>query len=171
MAAIGSSPGRNVALLMASATPLASARFSELRLPPVPAVVGAYRRCVRSGDLVYVAGQMPVDERGQPILGVVGKDVTVERAADAAESAFRRALAVLREELGSLEAIERFVRVQVFVRSGPEFTDHPAVANGATRLIERFWGPGALPARTAVGAPSLPRGICVEVDVVAQVRA
>lgn len=149
-----------------------SARLSELGLelpPPTPALA-AYVPCVVHGGVAYVAGQVPMVDGDVVSPGTLGDGVEVEDAAAAAARAALQALAVLRAELGSFDALERILQVNVYVASTPGFTAHPQVANGASELLGDLLGDDGRHARAAVGVPSLPLGSCVEVAVTAAVR-
>ncbi|HVL81729.1 MAG TPA: RidA family protein [Actinomycetota bacterium] len=139
----------------------------ELGEPAKP--VAAYVPTVRSGNLVFVSGQVPL-EGGKPVhVGLLGEGVTLEEGQEAARRACVQVLAALKAELGDLSAVKRIVRVGVFVASTPTFTDHPKVANGASELLQEVFGEAGRHARAAVGVSSLPLGVCVEVDLVAEV--
>ena len=164
-------------------------RLSQLRieLPPVAAPVASYVPVVVSNGFAFVSGQVPV-EGGKPIhQGRLGADVSVEEAMEAARRCALQALAALQAELGSLDRVRRIVKLTVWVASTDSFTDQPRVANGASDLLgeifvqiardlprfdgsERdFRGDAGRHARAAVSAPSLPLGVPVEVEVVAEV--
>jgi enamine deaminase RidA (YjgF/YER057c/UK114 family) len=120
---------------------------------------------VRDG-LGYVSGGGVFD-----VTGRVGDDVTVEQARDAARRTALYILRVLRDELGSLEAVERWVKVLGFVRSAPGFGEQPAVINGFTELVVEVYGEErGLCARSAIGVSELPAGIAVEVEAIVAVR-
>jgi enamine deaminase RidA (YjgF/YER057c/UK114 family) len=142
-----------------------------LELPPPPKAMAAYVPVVRTGNLVFVAGQGPF-LAGQPsITGKVPEQVSVEEAQKAARDCCLNGLAAIKAEIGSLEAIVRMVKLTVFVASGPGFGDQPKVANGASELLEQVLGDAGKHARAAVGVAELPFNIPVEVDFVAEVRA
>jgi enamine deaminase RidA (YjgF/YER057c/UK114 family) len=127
----------------------------NLKLPTAPAAMATYAPAVRSGNLLFVAGQGPM---------VNGKPLATGKLA-----ACLNALAVAKQHLGSLDKIKRAVQATVWVACTPNFTEHPKIANGATELIKQVWGEGALPARAAVGANVLPMDIPVEVALVFEV--
>jgi enamine deaminase RidA (YjgF/YER057c/UK114 family) len=93
-----------------------------IELPPIPAPAGNYVHAVRAGNLLFLAGKGVGD-----VFGKVGRDVTVEQAYQAARSTGLELLAVMAQELGSLDSVRRVVKVTGFVNAVPEFADHPAV--------------------------------------------
>ena len=135
-----------------------------LELPPAPAPVAVYVPAVLSGNLVFVSGQIPV-AGGTPIeTGIVGEGVSVERAAECAQVCALNALAVVKAQIGDLAKVRRVVRIGCFVACGAGFTEHPKVANGASELMGKVFGDRGQHARAAVGCPSLPLGVPVEVE-------
>ncbi len=145
-------------------------RLEELgyALPVAPAPVASYVNCVRTGNQVFVSGGLPLDG-DRLITGKVGEDVDVEEARRAAKLIILNRLAVLREFLGDLDQITRIVAVGGFVSCGPDFTEHPAVINGASDLLVEVFGEAGRHSRTAVGAPSLPLGAAVEINLIVEV--
>jgi enamine deaminase RidA (YjgF/YER057c/UK114 family) len=151
----------------------AESRLRELglELPPAPRPVASYVPAVRSGSLVFLSGQVPLEE-GRPLwTGRLGADLDVEEGSGAARRCALQVLAVLREELGSLNRVRRIVKLTVFVASAPGFSDQPRVANGASDLLAEVFGDAGRHARSAVGVAELPLGAPVEVEVVAEVAA
>lgn len=145
-------------------------RIAELglELPPPPAAVASYVPVRVAGSLAFVAGQVPMVEGAVGFLGKVGWEVSVEDAAGAAGRCALQALSALRAELGSFEPLAGIAQVTVYIAPAPLFTDHPAVANGASDLLVDVLGEAGRHARAAVGVSSLPLGTCVEVAVTAQ---
>jgi enamine deaminase RidA (YjgF/YER057c/UK114 family) len=120
------------------------------------------KRVVVHGGLAFVSG-----DGDETVTGYVGGEVSVEQAAAAAKTTAYRHCAALRDELGTLDRVERWVKTLVFVRSAPGFGDQPTVANGYSAAIAELWGDErGLCARSAVGAAELPFGIAVEVEAV-----
>jgi enamine deaminase RidA (YjgF/YER057c/UK114 family) len=147
-------------------------RLAELglELPPPPKAVAAYVPTVRTGNLVFVAGQGPFLAGKPSITGKVPGEVGIEDAQKAARDCCLNGLAAVKAEVGSLDAIARVVKLTVFVASGPGFGDQPKVANGASELLEQVLGDAGKHARAAVGVAELPFNIPVEVDFVVEVR-
>ncbi|HVV77413.1 MAG TPA: RidA family protein [Mycobacteriales bacterium] len=149
------------------------ARLAELGLevPPVAPPVAAYVPAVRSGDLVWISGQVPVVNGEVLATGKVGAEIAADRAAELARVCALNAIAALKAELGDLDAVERIVKVVGFVASDPSFFGQPAVVNGASELLAAAFGDAGRHARSAVGVAVLPLDVPVEVELVAKVRA
>ena len=150
--------------------PEAKLRALGIALPSAPKPYASYRTAVRSGDLLFIAGQGPVRDGQVVHRGKVSDRVSVGEAYEAAKLCSLNALAIAREHLGSLDEIQQVVKATVFVASAPTFTDQPKVADGATDLLRELWGDQGLPARAAVGVNVLPLDIPVEVEVIFEVR-
>jgi len=140
-----------------------------LELPVPAAPVAAYVPVVVAGGLAHVSGQLPFIG-GELVKGRLGDDVTTGEGYDAAQACALMILAQLRAALGSLDRIERIVKLGAFVCSTGEFTDQPKVANGASELMAAVFGEAGKHARSAVGVPVLPLGAAVEVDAIAALR-
>lgn len=140
-----------------------------VELPEAPKPVASYVPVAESGGLAYVAGQVPMEE-GKPIAtGRVGEEVSVEEAQALARRCALQALAALKEQLGSLDRVQGVAKLTVFVASSESFTEHPQVANGASDFLVEVFGEAGKHARAAVGAPSLPLGVPVEVEMIVRV--
>ena len=137
-------------------------------LPAPAAPVAAYVPCVRTGDLVYVSGQVPLVDGKPSHLGRLGAEVGLEDGAAAARTCAVNVLAALKAELGALARVRRVVKVTVFVASEPGFTDQPKVANGASELLGEVFGDAGRHARSAVGVAALPRNAPVEVEAIVE---
>ena len=146
-------------------------RLAELglALPEVPVPVASYVNCVRTGNLVFLSGGLPVDGNIR-IVGKAGAEVHLDRAQAAARMIVLNRLAVLKAELGDLDRVVRIVALNGFVNCGPEFTQHPAVLNGASDLLVAVFGEKGKHSRTAVGVPSLPFDVVVELNMVVEVE-
>jgi enamine deaminase RidA (YjgF/YER057c/UK114 family) len=138
-------------------------------LPPVFPGAGSYVGVVRTGNLLFLAGHIPFREDGSVVFGKVGEDVQVEDAIRAARGAALSLLATIRGELGSLDLVRRFVRVNGVVSSAADFTQHTKVIDGASDLFVEVFGEAGRHARLAVGVSSLPMNICLEVDAIVEV--
>lgn len=148
------------------------ARLAELgiTLPEPAAPVASYVPVVIAGGLAHVSGQLPF-VGGQLVTGRLGEDVSFEDGAAAARACGLMVLAQVRAALGSLDRVERVVKLGVFVNSAAGFTDQPKVANGASDLMAEVFGDAGRHARAAVGVPALPLGAAVEVDAILAVSA
>lgn len=139
----------------------------ELGAPQAP---GAnYLPVVQVGDLVYTSGNGPYLDGTVAYSGHVGNNISLEDGYAAARLAMLNTLKVLRHHLGSLDRIQRFVKVTAFVSSAPDFIQQPQVINGASDLLVEVFGNQGRHARCAIGVASLPRGMAVELEVIAQV--
>jgi enamine deaminase RidA (YjgF/YER057c/UK114 family) len=142
-----------------------------ITLPQSVPPAANYVPWVRSGNLVFIAGQIPVSEGKDLHSGQVGAGVSVEQAQQAARLCGINIISQVKAALdGDLDRVVRCLRLTGFVNALPEFTDHPRVVNGASELMVDVFGDAGRHARAAVGAGSLPRGVCVEVDAIFEVR-
>lgn len=141
-------------------------RLKELGIElPVPAAaVANYVPFVVSGNLVFVSGQLPLENGKPAVLGKLGAEVSVEDGARAARLCALGLLAQVKAAVGDLDKVKRVVRLTAFVASTPDFTDQPKVVNGASDLMVQVLGDAGRHARVAVGAPSLPLNVAVEID-------
>jgi enamine deaminase RidA (YjgF/YER057c/UK114 family) len=142
-----------------------------LTLPPAAAPVAAYVPAVRTGNLVFTAGQLPLVDGKIPFVGKVGSDVTPEQAKDMAQVCALNALAAI-SLVADIDQIERVVRVGGFVNGIPGFVAIPAVINGASELLIKLFGEvNGKHARTAIGVAELPLNAPVEVEMVVQLKS
>ena len=146
-------------------------RLAELGLsiPDVPAPVAAYVPAVRTGNHVFTSGQLPMRDGQLLQTGKVGGEVTQEEAVECARQCGLNALAAVRAQIGSLDAIKRVVKVVAFVASTPDFTGQPLVANGVSELLGDLFGDAGRHARSVVGVPVLPLDAPVEVELMVEV--
>jgi enamine deaminase RidA (YjgF/YER057c/UK114 family) len=148
--------------------PFANLAELGLTLPAVVPPVAAYVPAVRSGNHVYVSGQLPVADGKLLATGKVGAEVSADDAKDLAARCALNALAAVDSVVG-LGAVVRVVKVQGFVASAAGFTGQPGVINGASELFGKVFGEAGRHARSAVGVAELPLGAPVEVDVIFEV--
>ncbi len=140
-----------------------------LDLPEVAAPLAAYLPTVRTGDLVFTAGQLPLRVGELIATGAVGGAVNVDEAVMCAQQCTLNALAAVRAEVGELSAVRRVVKVVVYVASSTDFTAQAQVANGASELLGEVFGESGRHARSAVGVAVLPLDAPVEVELVVEV--
>jgi enamine deaminase RidA (YjgF/YER057c/UK114 family) len=156
-----------------SAGSVASAeqRLAELGivLPPPPSPFGSYVEAVRSGNLVYFSGMVPVWGHEPIVRGRIGEDLTTEQGKLATEQAMLSGLAAAREFLGSLDHVTRIIKLTVYMATTQGFADHPKVADGATDLLLKLFGKEKLPVRIVLGVASMPLGMPVIVEFVLEV--
>lgn len=130
---------------------------------------GHYVAVVREGDQVFVSGQVPRVGEQVVVTGRVGETVTLEQAQLAAKVCAMRALALLRQEAGSLDKVRRLLKVNVFMQCTAGFTQQSEVADGASDLLHEILGDAGRHTRTSVGVMALPKNAAVELDLVAAV--
>jgi len=148
------------------------AKLTELgiTIPEAPKPVAAYVPAVRIGDMVYTSGQIPFVAGELKYKGKVGRDVTLEQGYEAAKVCVINALAAVKGLVGSLDNIEKIVKVVGFVNSAPGFVDQPKVINGASELLSQVFGQAGEHARSAVGVAELPVDSAVEVELIVKVK-
>ena len=150
----------------------AEARLKKLGidLGTVSSPVANYVNAVRTGNLLFLAGKGPRAVDGKRPQGKVGREYTAEQAYQHARTVGLDLLAVMRQELGSLDEVKRVVKVLGMVNAVPEFQDHPKVINGCSDLFVEVLGEAGKHARSAIGMGSLPMGIPVEIECVVEVE-
>ena len=139
-------------------------------LPKIFPPAGNYLGCVVDNNLVYVGGHGPV-AGSDIVVGKVGRDLTLEDGRRAARMTALSILATLDAELGSLDRIERFIKVFGMVNVAPGFDQTPAVIDGCSDLLVEVFGDAGRHTRSAVGLAELPFGIAVEIELTARVRS
>lgn len=146
-------------------------RLKELgiTLPTPPQPVANYVNGVRTGNLIFLAGKGPRYADGREISGKVGQDVSIEKGYEGARLTAINQLSVLKAMLGDLRKVKRIVKVLGMVNCDPSFVDQPKVINGFSDLMVEVFGDRGRHARAAVGMTSLPRGQCVEIELVVEV--
>jgi len=140
----------------------------SLPLPPKP--VASYVPAVRAGDLLFLSGMLPFVDGKLARTGKLGSEFSVPQGQQEAQVALLNALAVVKSQIGSLDKVQRIVRLGVHVASAPGFTEQPAVGNGASDLLVKLFGEAGRHARLALGAAELPLGAPVELELIVQVR-
>lgn len=148
-------------------------RLAEIgiTLPQAAAPVASYVPAVEHGGLLHISGQISFADDGSLIKGRLGEDMELEAGQAAARRCGIMLLAQMKAALGSLDRVERIVKLGVFVSSAPAFVDQPKVANGASELMQEVFGESGRHARSAVGVTVLPLGVAVEVDAIVAVRS
>jgi enamine deaminase RidA (YjgF/YER057c/UK114 family) len=146
-------------------------RLAELglTLPQPAAPVASYVPAVEAGGLLHISGQLPFLD-GQVMTGRLGQDRDLAYGQHAAQMCALMLVAQMKAALGSLDRVERVVKLGAFISSAADFTDQPKVANGASDLMVALFGDAGKHARSAVGVPVLPLGAVVEVDAIVAVR-
>lgn len=134
-------------------------------LPEAPQPVAAYVPAVRSGELLYVSGQLCFNGGALQYQGRVGREVSQQQGYEAARTAVINSLAIVKQELGSLERVSQVVRLTGYVACTPDFYDQPKVINGASELLQEVFGQRGCHARSAVGVCALPLNSPVEIEL------
>ncbi|MDT3414684.1 enamine deaminase RidA (YjgF/YER057c/UK114 family) [Brevibacillus aydinogluensis] len=148
-----------------AATPEQRLQDLGLTLPAPRQAAGNYVGCVRTGNLLFLAGQGTDEYRGK-----LSEDVTVEVGYLAARQCMLNLLAVVKREIGELSKVKRIVKLLGFVNSAPDFTDQPKVMNGASDLLVQIFGEKGKHARSAVGMAQLPHNNAVEVEMIVEIE-
>lgn len=140
-----------------------------LALPAAPAPAANYVPVVRTGNLLFVSGQISRSPSGEEVVGKLGAGLAVEDGQRAARLCALNILAQVKAAVGDLDQVVRVVRLNGFVNSAPDFIDHPKVINGASDLIGQVLGERGRHSRCALGVAALPFGVAVEIDAVVEV--
>jgi enamine deaminase RidA (YjgF/YER057c/UK114 family) len=140
-----------------------------LTLPLPPAPVATYIPAVRVGDLLFLSGVLPFRGGQVEFRGKLGKELTVDQGYDASRLALLNALAIVKNECRTLDAIKQVVRLVGHVASAEGFGQQPAVLNGASDLLVKVFGSAGRHARLAVGAAELPLNAAIELELIIQV--
>lgn len=140
----------------------------NLTLPVASKPLAAYVPAVRTGNIVFTAGQLPMVDGAIAKAGKVGADVTVEEAYELARICAVNALAAV-ELVAPVDSVVKVVRIVCYVNGAPGFVSHPAVANGASELFMHIWGDAGVAARSAIGVAELPLNSPVEVELTVEV--
>ena len=142
-----------------------------ITLPPAPLAAGLYKPMLMVGNLAYLSGHLPILEDGSMLVGQVGHDRTVEEGAKAARQVGLNMLSTLRAGLGSLDQVDRVVKLLGLVNSVSEFTQHPQVINGCSEFLKEVFGDDCgVGTRRALGVSGLPVGAMVEIEGVFQIK-
>lgn len=141
-----------------------------ITLPPVSAPAAAYVPFVRTGNLVFISGHIAKKASGEPWVGTLGLTMTTEEGKQAARSIAIDLLGTLQAAVGDLNNVVRIVKLMSLVNSTTTFTEQHLVTNGASELFAEVFGPAGQHARSAFGVAQIPRGACVEIEMIVDVR-
>jgi enamine deaminase RidA (YjgF/YER057c/UK114 family) len=149
------------------------ARLKELgiELPNVPTSLANYVGAVRTGNLIYLSGRLPMQDGQVAFKGKLGHDVTADIGYQAARLAALNVVATLKAEVGDLDRVKRVVMLVGMVSSDPDFTEQASVLNGASDLLVEIFGDNGRHARAAFGVAALPMNACVEIELIAEVES
>ena len=151
-------------------TPEEKIKSLGIGLHTIPKPLGSYVPFVRTGNLVYLSGMLPLKDGNLLKTGRVGDTVSLDDAVFCARTAAINALAVLKSAVGSLDNVKRCVKISGFVASSADFTDQPKVINGASDFLFEVFGEAGRHARAAVGVNILPLNSPVEIEFIFEVR-
>lgn len=152
-------------------TPEMKIQQMGLALPEVAKPAGAYIPAVRTGNLIFTAGQLPMRDGKLIAAGKVpSPEVSLQQAQEAARQAVLNALAAVKAQIGSLDNIRQIVRLNVYVNSSAGFTEQAKVANGASELLGEIFGDCGKHTRCAVGVAELPLNATVELDLIMEIN-
>lgn len=138
----------------------------HLELPPPPQPLATYVPAIQAGGFLFLSGVLPMRDEQLAFSGKLGRDLTAEQGMEAARLALLNALAIAKQELGTLDRIKRVVKVVGYVASAEGFVQQPQVLNGASDLLVEIFGEAGRHVRVAVGAAELPRGAPVEIEII-----
>lgn len=146
-------------------------RLKELgiEIADIPKPLGSYKPCVRTSNLLYISGQLPVMSGELLYEGKIGNELKIEEGKEAARVAAINCISVLKNEVGDLDKVERIVRVTGYISSASGFTGQANVLNGASDLFYDVFGQKGIHSRVAVGVFELPLGSPVEIELIAEV--
>jgi len=139
-------------------------------LPAAPKPLASYVSAVRTGDLVFTAGQLPIKNGSLVFKGKLGKELNEDDGKKAAQLCALNCLSVIKNEIETLDNIDRIIKLTVFVNSSEGFINHPQVANGASDLIKDIFGENGKHVRSAVGVAELPLNAPVEIEMIVRTK-
>lgn len=142
----------------------------QINLPETAKPLAAYIPALQTGNLIFTSGQIPVKEGKIVYTGSVPSKVSPGDAVKAAEICVLNCLSAVKSVAGSLDNVERIVKLTVFVNSDPGFGEQPMIANGASELLEKIFGEKGKHTRSAVGASGLPKDSTVEIEMIVSVK-
>lgn len=147
---------------------LASLGYS---LPQLPVSKGIYKRCVQTGNLLFLSGHISVNNDGSPITGKLGDSCSDEKGIAAARQCGLAMLAAIKESIGSLDKINRVIKLLGMVNATADYSNHPVIINGCSELFRDLFGEdNGVGARSAVGMGSLPGNVAVEIEAIFELK-
>ncbi len=148
----------------------AKAKELGITIPEAAKPLAVYVPAVKEGNYIYTSGQIPLVAGELKFKGKLGKELSVEQGYEAAKTCAINCLAAIKGVAGSLDNIEKIIKIVGFVNSAPGFVDQPKVVNGASELIGAIFGPAGEHSRSAVGVAELPIDSAVEVEMIVKVK-
>jgi len=153
-----------------SAGPGARLRALGLELPSAPKPLGNYVEASQAGSLLFISGTLPISKSKLTITGRLGDGITIEQGREAARLAAMNALAAVLEHVGDLDRIKKLAKLNIYLAATPQFTDHAAVADGASDLFAQIFRKERGHARMVSGVASLPKGTPVVVETIFELK-
>ena len=150
-------------------TPEEKLKTLGIVLPKAPSPLGSYVPVIRTGNLVFLSGILPLVEGKLLRQGRVGEDITIDDAREDSKRVVMNALAVLRSHIGSLNTVKRCIKITGYIASSPDFTEQPKVLNAASDLLHEIFGEAGRHVRAAVGVTVLPLNASVEIEFIFEV--
>ena len=142
-----------------------------LSLPTLPTSKGIYKRCLITGNHLYVSGHISVNNDGSMIKGKLGKDLNDEEGKSAARQCGLAILTSIKDHFGTLDRVKRVIKILGMVNATPEYEKHPIVINGCSELFSQIWGEeNGIGVRSAVGMGSLPNNVAVEIEAMFEIK-
>ncbi len=140
-----------------------------LSIPNPPEPVGNYVAYNQTGNLIFISGQLPIDEKGEMIKGKIGRDLNIEQGKQAAKLCILNAIGHLKKHVGDLNKVKKCVKINGYIKSTEDFNEHPALLNSASDILVQIFGDKGIHARAVVGVPSLPLNAAVEIETIFEV--
>ena len=142
----------------------------NIKLPKAPDPVGAYVAYKKIGNLLFISGQLPIDQNGKILKGKIGKNLTLEDGQKASKLCVINILAQASKAMnGDLDKIKNCIKITGFVNSSEDFKDQPKVINPASEILSKTFGDNGKHSRVAISANSLPLGAAVEIDAIFEI--
>lgn len=142
---------------------------NSITIPNPPAPVGNYVAYNQTGNLIFISGQLPVDENSQMIKGKIGRDLNIDDGKQAAKLCILNAIGHLKKHVEDLNKVKKCVKINGFINCSEDFFEHPALLNTASDLLVQIFGDKGKHARAVVGVPSLPLNAAVEIETIFEV--
>ena len=143
----------------------------KIVLPKAPSPVGAYVAYKKTGNLIFVSGQISFKENGELIKGKVGSDLTLEEGQEAARACAINIISQIKSACdGNLDKVKNCIKITGFVNSSDNFIDQPKVINGASELLVKIFAESGKHARAAISVNSLPLGAAVEIEAIFEIN-
>jgi enamine deaminase RidA (YjgF/YER057c/UK114 family) len=139
-------------------------------LPNAPKPLASYVPAIKTGNLVFTAGQLPIKDDSLVFIGKLGIDLNEDEGKKAAQVCALNCLSVIKNEIGNLDNIDKIIKLTVFISSTEGFINHPQVANGASDLIKEIFGEDGKHVRSAVGVAELPLNAPVEIEMICKIK-